>query len=53
MQERREECLYYYCDDRFQQGHKCSRPRLYLLDGLELEAEDDEPEGALVIIQST
>ena len=38
MQERREKGLCYNCDEKYQFGHKCSRPSLYLLEGLELEA---------------
>jgi len=37
MQERREKGLCYYCDDKYHIGHKCSRPRVYLLEGLEIE----------------
>jgi hypothetical protein len=35
MQERREKGLCYYCDDKYHIGHKCSRPKVYLLEGLE------------------
>lgn len=27
----------YYCDEKFQPSHRCNRPRLYLLEGLEVE----------------
>jgi len=36
MKERRERGLCYYCDDKWQPGHKCKSPSLYLLSGLEL-----------------
>jgi hypothetical protein len=39
MKERRDRGLCYYCDDRWQPGHKCKSPRLYLLSGLELPFE--------------
>jgi len=45
MQERREKGLCYYCDDKYHIGHKCSRPRVYLLEGLMIE------EGAVPIDQ--
>jgi len=37
MQERREKGLCYYCDDKYHIGHKCNRPKVYLLEGLEIE----------------
>lgn len=36
MQERREKGLCYNCDEKFQADHRCSRPRLFLLEGVEL-----------------
>jgi hypothetical protein len=39
MKERRDRGLCYYCDDRWQPGHKCKSPLLYLLSGLELPSE--------------
>lgn len=39
MKERRDRGLCYYYDDRWQPGHKCKSPRLYLLSGLELPYE--------------
>ena len=44
MQERREKGLCYFCDDRYQPGHKCNRPRLYVLEGMEFEEEEGEEE---------
>lgn len=32
MQERRRKRLCYLCEDKWQQGHKCVKPKLYLLD---------------------
>jgi hypothetical protein len=37
MQERREKGLYYYCDGKYHIGHNCNRPKVYLLEGLEVE----------------
>jgi hypothetical protein len=50
MQERREKGLCYYCDDKYHIGHKCSRPKVYLLEGLEIEegAVPAEQEGQIV-----
>lgn len=42
MQERREKGLCYFCDERYHQGHKCSRPKLYFLEGMEFEGEGEE-----------
>jgi len=50
MQERREKGLCYNCDEKFQPGHRCNRPRLFLLEGVELgepeeiRVEEVEPE---------
>jgi hypothetical protein len=42
MQERREKGLCYFCDEKYHQGHKCSRPKLYLLEGMEFKEEGEE-----------
>lgn len=42
MQERKEKDLCYYCDDKYQPGHRCNRPKIYLLEGMELESEEEE-----------
>lgn len=53
MQERREMGLCYYCDEKFHAGHRCNRPKIFLLEGLEEEEEKQEAyEGTLAIIQS-
>lgn len=44
MQERREKGLCYFCDERYQPGHKCNRPRLYLLEGMDFEGEEVDEE---------
>jgi hypothetical protein len=44
MKERRDKGLCYYCDDKWQPGHKCKAPRLYLLSGLELPPKDSPEE---------
>jgi len=41
MQERREKGLCYNCDEKFQPGHRCNRPRLFLLEGVELEGPEE------------
>ena len=46
MQERREKGLCYFCDEKFHAGHKCNRPRLYLLEGLEFESDEERREEA-------
>jgi hypothetical protein len=48
MQERREKGLCYNCDEKFQSGHRCNRPRLFLLEGVELgESEEIRVEEVL------
>lgn len=42
MQERRDKGLCNFCDEKYHQGHKCSRPKLYLLEGMEFEGEEEE-----------
>ncbi|KAG2667995.1 hypothetical protein I3760_15G139500 [Carya illinoinensis] len=42
MQERRDKGLCYFCDEKYHQGHKCSRPKLYLLEGMQFEGEEEE-----------
>jgi hypothetical protein len=37
MHERREKGLCYNYDDKYHIGHKCNQPRVYLLEGLEIE----------------
>lgn len=44
MKERRDKGLCYYCDDKWQPGHKCKAPRLYLLSGLEFPPKDSPEE---------
>jgi hypothetical protein len=41
MQERREKGICYNSDEKFQPGHRCSRPRLFLLEGVELEEPEE------------
>ncbi|KAJ0577105.1 putative retrotransposon gag domain, aspartic peptidase domain superfamily [Helianthus annuus] len=33
--ERREKGLCYYCDDRYTPGHKCSKPQLFMISGVQ------------------
>lgn len=43
MQERRDKGLCYNCDEKFFIGHKCIKPRLYYLEGVEsYEGEEQE-----------
>lgn len=41
MQEMKEKGLCYNCDEKFQPGHRCSRPRLFLLEGVTLEESEE------------
>ena len=53
MQERREKGLCFNCDEKFHLGHECSKPIIFMLEGLE-DLEEDEAEsneGKLAIIQ--
>lgn len=52
MQERRENSLCYYCDEKFHTDHKCTRPKLFLLEGIEVgqSEEKDLKEAKLAII---
>ncbi|KAF5445037.1 hypothetical protein F2P56_034120 [Juglans regia] len=53
MQEGREKGLCYYCDEKFNFNYKCSRPRIFLLEALEDEEEEEAEtsEGKLALIQ--
>jgi hypothetical protein len=42
MQERKEKGLCYFCDEKYHQGHKCSRPKLYLIEGMEFKGDGEE-----------
>ncbi|XP_035543610.1 uncharacterized protein LOC118347690 [Juglans regia] len=44
MQERRDKGLCYNCDQKYQIGHRCNWPKLYLLEVLELGGGDYEEE---------
>ena len=48
MQERREKGLCYFCDEKYQAGHRCNRPRLYLLEGMEFEEEEELKEDEVI-----
>lgn len=55
MQEHREKGLCYNCDEKYHYGHKCSKPTLYLLEGLENTFEEEKEftaEGQVAVIQS-
>ncbi|KAF5472135.1 hypothetical protein F2P56_008875 [Juglans regia] len=53
MLERHKKGLCYFCDDKWQPGHKCARPKLFLLEGMEFgESSGEEcvePTGELVV----
>ncbi|KAF5447056.1 hypothetical protein F2P56_032635 [Juglans regia] len=36
MQERRKKGLCYFCEEKYYQGHKCAKPRVYVLEGMDL-----------------
>ncbi|KAF5451936.1 hypothetical protein F2P56_026990 [Juglans regia] len=45
MQERRKKCLCYFCEDKWHQGHKCIKPKIYVLEGMDIledETVDDQ-----------
>lgn len=53
MEERRNKRLCHYCDVKFHMGHRCSRSKLFLLEGLEgEEGEKEEEKESLVVIQN-
>lgn len=47
MQEKRDKGLCYNCDEKYHIGHKCNRPKLFLLEGVEIEGEHEEVEEEL------
>ncbi len=49
MQERIKRGLCYYCDDKYMPGHQCNRPKIFLLEGLNLE-EEDAAQGEEVLV---
>ncbi|KAA8524303.1 hypothetical protein F0562_010726 [Nyssa sinensis] len=53
MQERRAKGLCYYCDERFQPGHRCNKPKLFLLEGMKIEEiEDEEIDESMAVLNS-
>lgn len=44
MQERRDKGLCYNCDEKYHAGHRCNRPKLYLLEGVEIGGDQEESE---------
>lgn len=42
MQERRDKKLCYYCDEKYEPGHKCKKRQIFLLEGEESEDTIDE-----------
>lgn len=56
MQERKEIGLSWFCDEKYRPGYKCNKPRIYLLDGIEGQEEENEEtknkEGTLAVIGS-
>jgi len=51
MQERREKGLCYHCDEKYKPGHRCNKPKLYLLEGIEWEEKGEALEEGLLEIQ--
>lgn len=43
-QKRRDEGLYYYCDEKFTPGHRCDRPQLFMMEDSSEAALEDENE---------
>lgn len=56
MQERKKRDLCWFCDEKYHTGHKCSKPKIYLLEGMVGEGEDDDEaeneEGTLAVIET-
>jgi hypothetical protein len=50
MQEQMEKGLRYFCDERYQPGHRCNRPKIYLLEGMGVEEEPRIEENAKEIL---
>lgn len=40
MQRRRRKGLCYFCEEKWHQGYKCLKPKLYLLEGMEFNEEN-------------
>jgi hypothetical protein len=51
MQERRKKGLYYYCDEKIPTQHKCNKPILYVLEGMEWEEKEEPVEEGLLEFQ--
>jgi hypothetical protein len=43
--------LCYYCDEKYQDGHKCNKPRLLVLEGMEWEEKEETVEEELLEFQ--
>jgi len=43
--------LCYYCDEKYQAGHKCNKPRLLVLEGMEWEEKEETVEEELLEFQ--
>lgn len=41
MQERRDKKLCYYCNEKYEPGHKCTKRQIYLQEGEELDEESE------------
>lgn len=56
MQERKEKGLCWFCDEKYHPGHKRTKPKIYLLKGMEGEEEKNEElgnkESALTLIET-
>lgn len=42
MKDRRDKDLHYYCDSKWYPGHKCSNPKLFLIDDVIEEVEEED-----------
>lgn len=45
---RKDKALYYYCDDKYQLGHRYNKPKNYMLEGMETVEEGLEEEGITI-----
>jgi hypothetical protein len=44
MRERRQKGLCYYCDEKWNPAHHCKNPKIYMMQGLELQEEESNDE---------
>ncbi|XP_041026999.1 uncharacterized protein LOC121267215 [Juglans microcarpa x Juglans regia] len=50
MQERRKKGLCYFCEDKWHPGHKCIKPKIYVLEGMDIFGDETVEDQAKVEI---